>query len=78
MFFLHRFVDLATRVHYCLTILSMISELSINLSKSTVQGIGRGLDFAIEIVNELHYRSGLFPMNYLGLPLGGRLVDCSR
>lgn len=75
IFFLRRFEDVALKVCHVLTIFSTISGLFINLSKRSVLGIGIDSAFAVEIAIELHCRYGPLPFNYLGLPIGGRLVD---
>lgn len=75
-YFLCRSVDVASREYDSLTIFSMISGVSINLSKSIVLGIGIDSEFATNIANDLHCRYGVLLLNYLGLPLGGRVVNC--
>lgn len=68
---------MASRVHQCLAIFSLISGLSINFTKSSALGIGMDSDFVVEIANDLHCRSTSLPMNYFGLPIGGKIVYCS-
>lgn len=77
MFFLCRYEDVASRVHCYLMIFSMISVLSINLYTSFVLGTSTNSDFVVEVANELHCRLRIFSMIYHGLPIGGRVVDCS-
>lgn len=49
--------------------------LTINLSKSIVSSISSDAEFAEHVANELRCRTGSFLMKYLGLPIGGRLIN---
>lgn len=69
--------DVAMRVHHCLIVFSTISRLSINLSKHSVICIGSDLEYTIHIANDLQFRIGTLPMPYLGLPIRGKMLDCS-
>lgn len=75
--FLRRSKDMVSRVLYYLTIFTMISGVSINLSKNIVTGIGFDLDLVAYVASELHCRNGCLPMKYLDLPIGGKFIDCS-
>lgn len=57
-------------------IFSMIFGLSINIQKSTVLSIGRDTNLAFEIPRDIQCRSESLSMNYLGLSIGSRVLDC--
>lgn len=74
--FLHRINDVASRVHRCLEIFSMVSGLSINLHKSTIIGIEKDSIDTLDVVIELHCRFGSLPLKYLGFHIGGKIFNC--
>lgn len=55
----------------------MISRLKINLKKSTILGVGLDSYYVIQIATDLGCRMTSLPLSYLGLPLGGRVLDCN-
>lgn len=75
--FLNNTDDISSKIQSYLTILLMLIGLKIYLSKITIIGMGRDLAVATQIALDLGCRIDNFQFVYLGIPLGGRLVDCS-
>lgn len=77
MLFLCRIDDLSSCVRRCLTVFSMLSGLTINLQKSIIIGVGRDILAASQIASENGCRTSSLHVTYLGLPLGGNVLNCN-
>lgn len=56
----------------CLRIFELISGLKVNLSKSCISGIHVDDHRLLELGNVIGCKVGVWPLKYLGLPLGGQ------
>lgn len=50
-------------------IFSLLTDLKINLHKSTIIEVSRDLTTSAQITSDLGYRADNFPFVYLGIPL---------
>lgn len=50
--------------------------MKINPQKRTNLGVGQDTPLASQLASELGCQVGSLPMKYLGLPLGGRIINC--
>lgn len=73
--FLNNIEDLSSRIQSFLMIFLVLTCLKINLSKSTIIGVGDDLAIATQIALNLCCRVDSFSFLYLGIPLGGRMLD---
>lgn len=75
--FLNNTDDFSYRIQWCLTIFFLITGLKIKLRQTTLIGVGRDLSISVHIALNLGCRVDNFLFDYLGNPIGGRILDCS-